>query len=622
MASNNEPITFEDVMNILPVGILLIDQSGLVLGSNHQMATLLGSTSRELADRQVGELLPKSADEILRVVRSRRQAAGLFLSELDGCFVLARPLPRDSNIWAISVFDQRLWQNYLGYGPAMDPLTPYYKQIFESSSDGISIADNKGRLILVNEASARHVGVSREELQWRHVHSMVERGLTDDYITLDVLREKKPVTRIIKYHKSGKYIFLTGTPIFNAEGQVYLVVINERDFTTILELQTSLKQQKEILDRFKAELAEMNLAELASNEVVALSPAMRRTMETALKLAQHDVSQILLTGESGTGKGLLAKFIHTNSRKGKEPFIHINCAALPESLLEAELFGYEKGAFTGANAAGRAGLFEVAGGGTAFLDEIAEMGLPLQSKLLTFLDNKEFRRLAGHKTITASCNIIAATNQNLERLVAEGRFRQDLYYRLKVFSLDIPPLRERPEDLLELARRELAKLCQQYGQKRELDPLAVEVLRNHGFPGNVRELLNGISQAVLLSDSPQIGPFLAKTMASCQTCGGAGPVQDGLPPVGGEPALSGYQSGSIGYVAPAGQAEEEGRPGGGPLRSSLAETEVANLTEALKRCATTREMAGFLGISQAGVSRKLRKYGLKPPRSSKARGAT
>lgn len=592
-----EPVSLEDVMNIMPVGIMLIDQDGLILGSNYQMATLLGLTTKELNGRRINELLPQSADEVMGVVRSRRQAAGFFFSELDGCFVQARPLPRDRSIWAISVFDQRLWQTYLGDGPTLDPLTPYYKQIFESSSDGISIADNQGRLILVNEASARgHVGVSREELQGRHVSTMVDHGLTDDFISMDVIRDKKPVTRIIKYHKTGKYIFLTGTPIFNAEGQVYLVVINERDLTALLELQTSLKQQQELLDRFKAELAEMHLAELASNEVVALSPAMRLTVDTALKLARHDVSQILITGESGTGKGLLAKFIHARSRKDKEPFIHINCAALPESLLEAELFGYEKGAFTGADVSGRAGLFEMAGSGSAFLDEIGEMSLPLQSKLLTFLDNREFRRVAGHKTITASCNIIAATNQNLERLVAEGRFRQDLYYRLNVFSLHIPPLRERPEDLLELARREVEKLCRQYGQKRELDPLAVEVLRRHSFPGNVRELLNGISQAVLLSDGPQLGPFLAKTLA-------AGRLDDGLT--------------STEECRP--KAVDAAKTSDASLKSSLAEIEMAKLNEALKKCATTREMADFLSISQAGVSRKLKKYGLKPPRNRKAR---
>lgn len=597
MAKSKESITLEDVLNVMPVGVMLIDYDGLVLAGNHQMATLLGLTAKELNDRSISDLLPKSADEVMNVVRSQRQAAGFFVSELDGCFVHARPLPRDRRIWAISVFDQRLWQTYLGDGPTLDPLTPYYKQIFESSSDGISISDNQGRLILVNEASALgHVGVAREELQGRHVSAMVDHGLTDDYITMDVIREKKPVTRIIKYHKTGKHIFLTGTPIFNAEGQVYLVVINERDLTALLELQTSLKQQKEILDRFKAELAEMCLAELASNEVVALNPGMRRTRDTALKLAQHDVSQILITGESGTGKGLLAKFIHANSRKSQEPFIHINCAALPESLLEAELFGYEKGAFTGADASGRAGLFEVAGNGTAFLDEIGEMSLPLQSKLLTFLDNREFRRLAGHKTITASCNIIAATNQNLERLVAEGRFRQDLYYRLNVFSLYIPPLRERPEDMLELARREVEKLCQRYGQKRELDSRALEVLRKHSFPGNVRELLNSISQAVLLSDSPQLGSFLAKTLIAGQHYGDVNPLPASGP-----------------------KAAEKAKVDNVPLKSSLAETEMANLSEALKRCGTTREMADFLGISQAGVSRKLKKYGLKPPRTRKAR---
>ncbi|MDR2301708.1 MAG: sigma 54-interacting transcriptional regulator [Deltaproteobacteria bacterium] len=616
MAENKVSVTMDDILNVTPMGLMMINRRGKVLCCNHKMATMFGLTVKELNERSINELFPKSSDEVMEVIKSTRQAAGLFVSELGGCFVQALPLPRDNDIWAIYVYDQRFWQSQLGEGPTVDPLTPYYKTIFDSSSDGISIADNKGRLILVNEASARHVGVPKEELQGKHVASMVERGLTDDYVSLEVIRDKKPVTRIIKFHKSGKHILLTGTPILNLEGQVHLVVINERDLTTMLELETNLKTQKEILDRVKAELAERDLAEVAQNQVVALSVSMKRTMDTAIKLSQHEVSPILITGESGTGKGLLAKFIHACSKKSKEPFIHINCAALPEFLLEAELFGYEKGAFTGANASGRAGLFEVSGNGTAFLDEIAEMSLPLQSKLLTFLDNRQFRRLAGHKTITATCTIIAATNQNLDRLVAEGRFRKDLYYRLNAFSINIPPLRERPEDILELARLEVEKLCSRFNLKRELDPLAFEILRSHVFPGNVRELLNSVSQAVVLSDGPQLGPFLAKTLME------EPPNHEPLKTASGKPfSANGHDlkpkkpSDFLGPFPPTQAQPPENE--GSPLRYFIEETEMANLIQAVKRCRTTREMAEFLGISQAGVSRKLKKYGLKPPRNKR-----
>jgi transcriptional regulator with PAS, ATPase and Fis domain len=355
-------------------------------------------------------------------------------------------------------------------------------------------------------------------------------------------------------------------------------------------LKTSLKQQKRITARFKDELEVLRLAELADQEIVAKSPAMARTLEAALKLARHGVKQILLTGESGTGKGLLAKFIPAHSPNASEPFIHINCAALPETLLEAELFGHEAGAFTGAAPEGRAGLFEAAGQGTAFLDEIGEIPLNLQAKLLTFLDNREFRRLAGRQTIPAPCTVIAATNSSLEQLAARKKFRQDLYWRLSVFCLHLPPLRERPEDLLELARREVAKQNAKYGLKRELDAQTLELFQNYPFPGNVRELLNRLQQAILLSEGQALGPFLQRVL---------------IP--------------GANLAKPTWPSPSQTPNPGTRLAEEVARAEKLNLAAALKTCASTREMAAHLGISQASVSRKLRKHGLKPPQPRSGR---
>ena len=326
----------------------------------------------------------------------------------------------------------------------------------------------------------------------------------------------------------------------------------------------------------------LRLAVTADQEIVAKSPAMAHTLEVALKLARHGARQILLTGESGTGKGLVAKFIHHHSPNASAPFIHINCAALPETLLEAELFGHEAGAFTGAAPEGRAGLFEAAGKGTAFLDEIGEMPLGLQAKLLTFLDNRELRRLAGHRTIPAPCTVIAATNRDLELMAGQKNFRQDLYWRLSVFCLHLPPLRERLEDLLELTCRELKKQNARYGLERELDARTLELIRNHPFPGNVRELLNRLQEAILLSEGPSLGPFLQRALA----------------------------------------AENRPAPPRPPARlaEEVALAEKTNLAAALKTCANTREMAARLGISQASVSRKLRKHGLAPPNFRRTSG--
>jgi DNA-binding NtrC family response regulator len=212
------------------------------------------------------------------------------------------------------------------------------------------------------------------------------------------------------------------------------------------------------------------------------------------------------------------------------------------------------------------------------------MPLSLQAKLLTFLDDREFRRLAGRQTIPAPCTVIAATNRSLEHLAAQKKFRQDLYWRLSAFRLHLPPLRERPEDLLELARREVDRLNAKYGLKRELDARTLELIQEHPFPGNVRELLNHLQEAALLSESPSLGPFLERALAAA-----AGPGQ--RPPKIRPPAAG----------------------SGASLADEVAQAEKLNLAAAAKTCASTREMAARLGISQASVSRKLRKHGLAPP---------
>jgi PAS domain S-box-containing protein len=607
-------LNLAQILNSLPVAFMLLDGLGRVMEANHQLASLLGLSSQWLIGRHVSEFWPQTAPELERIAGSSRQATGLPLEELNGCFLQTVPLPNHDKGLAVTVLDRRLWQPLLDSAPLLDPLTPYYKKVFESSSDGISICDNEGRMILVNKASAAHVGLPADQLVGRHVDFLVKHHLIDNTVCIDVLSTKKAVTKLIRHHKTNKYILLTGNPIFAADGEVQLVVINERDLTGMIKLQSSFDRQSELLARYKDELTAAQLAELVSTDIVCSSNSMRIILDTALKLAGYSVREILITGESGTGKGLIAKFIHANSANSNEPFIHLNCAAMPETLLESELFGYEKATFTGASPHGRAGLFEAAGLGTVFLDEIGEMPVSIQAKLLTFLDNHEFRRVGGSKIITSPCNIIAATNRNLEELVAQKLFRQDLYYRLNVFCLHLPPLRERPEDVLELARRELQKLNSHYRQSRALDPLAIEVLQSYDFPGNVRELLNYLHQSVLLSPTPEIGAFLksfleGRDLGRRPAATDARPSRQGDWPPGGGPAPAAPVPPS-----PAPRPASEASPAPEQaLPARLDDREKALLLEALTICGNTREMARFLGISQAGVSRKLKKHNLIPP---------
>ena len=570
-------------------GIIIIDSKGLILEADERVARLSGHETGDILGLTVSDLWPLTADKLLALARAPKPPTSLQLEDVPRCHLQTSPLPGEAGGLIVSVFDLRLFQPMAEADS--DPMTPYYKRIVETAPDGISICDDQGRLVLVNQASADQTGLAVSELLGRHVSYLVSGGFQDRCICLDVLRTKKPITKLIRRLKTRRCILATGNPILGSDGEVKLVVFNERDLTEALSMMPD-PAEADWLEKKLSHGAEF-ATPAASSGVVAKSPQMSQILATATKLALHGVREVIITGESGTGKGLVAKFIHANSKNAAEPFIHLNCAAMPETLLEAELFGYERGVFTGANPGGRAGLFETAGKGAVFLDEIGEMPLTIQAKLLTFLDNHEFRRVGGSKNISSKCSIIAATNRDLESLVAQKTFREDLYFRLGVFCLHLPPLRERPEDVLEMARRKLAELNHRYGKAMLLDPMALAILRDYDFPGNVRELFNCLHQSVILSPSPNIGAFLKEYLG----------------------AKSGRLPSSPSRARPELAPELPAQPLGGDedLTGNLDATERAILQNALATCRSTREMAIRLGISQAGVSRKLRKHNLPPP---------
>ncbi len=582
----------DEVLDAIPVGLLILNRLGLVCDLNQQAASLLGADREMVLGRPLNEVLPTGYKDIIKALRSPRQVAGLIVPELYDCLIHVVPLKGPSRGAALPIFDKRLWSSLVMNEGTPDPLSPYLRDIVASSADGLCVADASGRLLVVNQASADNFGVPRSSLVGQRVGNLVNKGFQDGYVTVDVLREKRKISKLVTAFKSKKQLLLTGTPILGPGGQVRLVVINERDITDLVETQSTLEKERRLNEKFQEELNQLSLAELRSSKIVAGSQEMLNFLRIASKLSRLGVARLLITGESGTGKGLMAKFIHAGSPRSKEPFIAINCAALPDQLLEAELFGYEKGAFTGADPKGKPGLFELASGGTIFLDEVGEMALPLQAKLLTFLDDQSFMRLGGTKVKHCSCAVIAATNQDLLALVTRKAFRRDLYYRLGHFTLHIPPLRERPADITLLAANQLEELNREYGYRRRLSPKALQALCRYSFPGNVRELLNLIRQAVILSEEDDLGPFLA------EACSGSG--EAALAAGRGAAAASGLSK------APTGDAAGKGA-------GVLENLELEGLTKALAACRNTREMAVSLGISQASVSRKLRQYGLTPP---------
>jgi DNA-binding NtrC family response regulator len=244
---------------------------------------------------------------------------------------------------------------------------------------------------------------------------------------------------------------------------------------------------------------------VAGASVIGESPAMQSVFALMRRLAEADATTVLIEGESGTGKGVIAQALHRLSKRSQGPFLNVTCSALPETLMESELFGHEKGAFTDARTTKR-GLVEMADKGTLFLDEIAELTPGVQAKLLRFIEERAFRRLGGTKDMTVDARIVAATNRSLADEVAAGRFRPDLFYRLRVVPITMPPLRERPVDILPLAKHFLDHFNREFGKRvRELTPDAIQMLRAYDWPGNVRELRNVIERAMLLADGDCIG---------------------------------------------------------------------------------------------------------------------
>ena len=449
--------------------------------------------------------------------------------------------------------------------------------ILDVSSESIWVCDGKGNVLSINKAAENLLHLSASHIVGKNIREILKSGLRDRSVALEVLKTGTQVTLLQDIKSTQKCLLSTGTPVFDDEGTISMVIINDRDLTRLNELQEELQRTRNVSNQFREKLNEMNLSELRKQEVIAESGEMQQILVTCLKLANLKVSTILLLGESGTGKGLLAKLIHSSGKDKNKPFVQINCAALPETLLEAELFGYEKGAFTGAHEKGKAGLFELAQGGTLFLDEIGELSLPVQAKLLKCLDEREIMHLGGLKPIKIDCTVIAATNVDLADLVRKKLFRNDLFFRLNTFLVRIPPLRDRPEDTFELTRFLLKKHNQAFNLNRRLSSRGFRTIQSHSFPGNVRELHNLIKKAVVMSDHDLLDDFIEENL-------------------GDSSGVS--KRGGVSSVLEAGLTE----------KVNAFEKQI--LASAQNHCKTTRSLAAFLRLSQSAVMRKLKKHAL------------
>ena len=355
--------------------------------------------------------------------------------------------------------------------------------VFDQLSDALVLYDNDHVISGVNRAAERLFGSAAEDMVGRNCREVFRCAACEPGCgLLEGLNSPTAVPHgMVRLHTDDgreRMVLIRTSPVLNDDGDTEGVVATIKDVTE--------------------EMAPMK------REVIADSAAMREVLSFVRKVASSEATTILLEGENGTGKDLVAKTLHYESPRQAEPFIAINCAAIPETLLESELFGYEKGAFTDARAQKR-GLFELADKGTLFLDEIGEIPLTLQAKLLRVLEEQSFRRLGGLKDIIVDLRFVAATNKNLREAVKEGAFRQDLYFRLNVIQIVIPPLRERLEDIPPLIEFFIDHYNRKFKRRIEgVSPEALELLLAHDWPGNVRELRNALERAMILEDSSLI----------------------------------------------------------------------------------------------------------------------
>ncbi|MDD4169621.1 MAG: sigma 54-interacting transcriptional regulator [Desulfotomaculaceae bacterium] len=446
------------------------------------------------------------------------------------------------------------------------------KALIESSYDGILIAQCDGVITQVNDAYTRMTGLKSKDIIDRPFRKLVEDGHYASSIVDSVLKKKKSVTNL-QISPLGNRLMITGNPVVNERGEIIRIVINVRDMTELENLRQELQDSKKLNRRYQEELCNRNGQKAKEQRVTTSSPQMQSVIDLCTRVAKVD-STVLLTGDSGVGKEVLAKHIHNKSARNAGPFIKINCGAIPETLLESELFGYERGAFTGAGKDGKPGMFEMAHNGTLLLDEIGDLPLSLQVKLLRVLQDKEIIRVGGTENRSVDVRILAATNRNLSDMVQQGSFREDLFFRLNVVPIQIPPLRERRCDIIPLLNIFKDKYYKKYGIRKQFSPEVLKIFYEYHWPGNIRELENIVERMVVTAPEAVI---TAKHMPEN--------LRYVVKDVSSRVMVQGVM----------------------PLREAMLELESQLINEAINLCGSTYKAAKVLCIDQSTVTRKLQR---------------
>lgn len=358
-----------------------------------------------------------------------------------------------------------------------------YEAVLNSSFDGIVVTGADGHNIFINDAYAKIIRCDPEYIRGKSVKELLQKGIIKTSPALTILKTKRPMS--VMNYENGITTFVSSSPLFDRDGNVRAVVANVRDVSSIVTLYEMMDKSSRMEDAGNA------------TPIIFRSEKMGDVVKTAAELATVS-SNVLIQGETGTGKGVIAQFVHSNSSRKDKPFVSVNCAAIPENLFESEFFGYTSGAFTGANRQGKKGLLQAADEGTLFLDEIEGLPLLMQAKLLSVIQEKQFTPVGGIHPVKVDIRVITASNQDLKKMVAEKTFREDLFYRLNVVNITIPPLRSRPDDVMPLATYFLSKYNNQYGRNKYFIHEVLDAMTRYAWPGNVRELQNLVERLVVV----------------------------------------------------------------------------------------------------------------------------